>query len=75
MIDVAMNKFHTLFLTKSGHVYACGHGHGGRLGLSVHTPLMKPYMIKSFATTTIKMVSVGVDHSLFLTESGQVGSK
>lgn len=74
VIDVAMNKFHTLFLTKSGHVYACGHGHGGRLGLSVHTPLMKPYMIKSFATTTIKMVSVGVDHSLFLTESGQVWS-
>ncbi|XP_047474160.1 inhibitor of Bruton tyrosine kinase-like [Penaeus chinensis] len=74
VIDVAMNKFHTLFLTKSGHVFACGHGHGGRLGLSVHTPLMKPYMIKSFATTTVKKVSVGTDHSLFLTESGQVWS-
>ncbi|XP_042889626.1 inhibitor of Bruton tyrosine kinase-like isoform X2 [Penaeus japonicus] len=74
VVDVAMNKFHTLILTKSGRVYACGHGHGGRLGLSVHTPLMKPHMIKALANTTVSKVSVGTDHSLFLTESGQVWS-
>jgi len=27
-----MCKYHTVFLTQTGQVYTCGHGHGGRLG-------------------------------------------
>ena len=27
-----MSKYHTVFLSREGHVYSCGHGFGGRLG-------------------------------------------
>jgi len=31
-LQVAMNKYHTVFVTDAGKVYSCGHGLGGRLG-------------------------------------------
>ena len=27
-----MSKYHTVFLSREGRVYSCGHGFGGRLG-------------------------------------------
>jgi len=32
VLQVALNKYHTVFLTGAGKVYSCGHGLGGRLG-------------------------------------------
>lgn len=70
--DVALNKFHTLFLATSGRVYACGHGHGGRLGLDVNSPVVTPRPIKTLMQSNVIKVATGPDHSLFLTDTGQV---
>nr|XP_045601893.1 inhibitor of Bruton tyrosine kinase-like isoform X1 [Procambarus clarkii] len=72
--DVALNKFHTLFLASSGRVYTCGHGQGGRLGLETNSPVITPRPIKAFVHTNVIKVAAGPDHSLFLTDSGQVWS-
>ena len=32
VFQVAMSKYHTVFLSSDGRVYTCGHGRGGRLG-------------------------------------------
>ncbi|KAK7084094.1 hypothetical protein SK128_012683 [Halocaridina rubra] len=70
--DVILNKFHTVFLTSSGRVYTCGLGHGGRLGINVSTPVVTPSQIRSLSQNNIVKVAAGPDHSLFLTDSGQV---
>ncbi|KAG7158760.1 Inhibitor of Bruton tyrosine kinase-like [Homarus americanus] len=72
--DVAMSKFHTLFLGTGGRVYACGHGQGGRLGLDTNSPVITPRLVKAFLHETIEKVAVGPDHSLFLNSLGQVWS-
>lgn len=72
--DVALSKFHTVFLTSSGRVYTCGHGQGGRLGLDTSAPVITPHPIRAFTHTIIIKVAVGPDHSLFLTDSGQVSA-
>lgn len=74
IIDVALSKFHTLFLASSGRVYTCGHGHGGRLGLETNSPVITPRPVKAFMHSNVIMVAAGPDHSLFLTDSGQVWS-
>lgn len=70
--DVALNKFHTLFLATSGRVYACGIGHGGRLGLEITSPVVTPRPVKGLLQSNVIKVSTGPDHSMFLTDTGQV---
>ncbi|XP_068231446.1 inhibitor of Bruton tyrosine kinase [Palaemon carinicauda] len=70
--DVALNKFHTLFLATSGRVYACGLGHGGRLGLDITSPVVTPRLVKGLLQNNVIKVSTGPNHSMFLTDTGQV---
>lgn len=72
--DVVLSKFHTLFLVNTGRVYTCGYGQGGRLGLDTSVPVITPHPIKAFMHINITKVAVGPDHSLFLSDSGQVWS-
>ncbi|XP_076032976.1 inhibitor of Bruton tyrosine kinase isoform X2 [Oratosquilla oratoria] len=70
----SMSKFHSIFLSLSGHVYVCGHGHGGRLGIDTEAPVISPRLVKALVQTCVTMVAAAVDHSLFLVDSGQVWS-
>ena len=74
--QVAISKFHSAFLTQSNDkktaVYTCGHGRGGRLGHGHNESILTPKMVKSFIEHKVTALSLGIDHSLFLTSSGQV---
>lgn len=54
----------------SGNLRVCGFGNGGRLGQGQHTQ----YTLKPLPTFThkVKSVALGQDHTLALTESGEV---
>ena len=69
---MAISKFHSAFLTQNGAVYTCGHGRGGRLGHSHNESMLTPKIVKSLMEHKVTSISLGIDHSLFLTSSGQV---
>ena len=82
IIDDISSGWHTLFLDKDGNVYGSGLNDYGRLGLgnpitsTTHTNQYNYTYVNSISitSTTITKISVGVAHSLFLTNSYQVYS-
>ncbi|CAG7823677.1 unnamed protein product [Allacma fusca] len=73
-IQVALERYHTLFLHWSNHVYSCGYGVGGRLGLGNEFTGFMPAKIELGKDSLCMKVAVGPDHSLFLLNSGVVKS-
>ncbi|KAB0803203.1 hypothetical protein PPYR_00173 [Photinus pyralis] len=74
---ICLEKFHCLILTSDGKVYGCGHGQGGRLGLGSEGTVITPKQIKLAASghanpVLCKKVSISIDHSIFLSQSGHV---
>ena len=70
--QVATSKFHSAFLSVDGAIFTCGHGRGGRLGHGHNESILSPKSIKSLSEFNVTSVSLGIDHSLFLTSNGQV---
>ncbi|KAK4884719.1 hypothetical protein RN001_000990 [Aquatica leii] len=75
--QICLEKFHCILLSSEGKVYACGHGQGGRLGLGSEKTVITPKQIKFSASghanaIVCKKISVAVDHSIFLSESGHI---
>ncbi|KAL7754342.1 hypothetical protein RI367_000323 [Sorochytrium milnesiophthora] len=66
---LAMSKLHTVIVTQDG-VFTCGFGNGGRLGHSSDTQL-RPKLVNA-VTSPIRSVAVGRDHTVALSEDGQV---
>eukprot|EP00050_Salpingoeca_kvevrii_P017370 m.64497 g.64497 ORF g.64497 m.64497 type:complete len:1228 (-) comp7523_c0_seq2:50-3733(-) len=69
---VSTAQYHTIFLTASGHVFVCGFGQGGRLGLGDTKPVLKPTYVASLKKHTITVAAAGRDHSVFVTVAGSV---
>lgn len=74
--QVVLDKFHLVLVSNDGRVFSCGHGQGGRLGLGTENTVLEPHQLKFNAINTpsfvCKDVAIGRDHSLFLSENGQV---
>jgi alpha-tubulin suppressor-like RCC1 family protein len=77
-----MHKFHSVFVTQDGRVFSCGHGQGGRLGLSSEVAALTPRAVcmqnagrhsPDGPAVSCTMASVGRDHTVLLMENGTVG--
>jgi alpha-tubulin suppressor-like RCC1 family protein/ankyrin repeat protein len=76
-IAIAAATHHTLVVTKNGHLYACGLGKGGRLGLgddhTRHCPLPKR-VLGPLQRRCVVNVAAAENHSLCVTKDGMVFS-
>jgi len=70
-LQVAMCKFHTVFLSQDGAAYSCGNGRGGRLGTGNEELLIDPQLI-NFSGSQIIDIAAAVDHTIFVSEEGHV---
>ncbi|KAH8400712.1 hypothetical protein KR009_000515 [Drosophila setifemur] len=73
--QVALGAYHSLFLDKKGHLYAVGHGKGGRLGIGEENSLPAPKRVKvssKLGDDSILCISVSRQHSLVLTHNSLV---
>lgn len=72
---VALGAYHSLFCDNKGHLYAVGHGKGGRLGIGVESSLPAPKRVKvplKHNNEHIICLSVSRQHSLLLTDRSLV---
>ncbi|EDW58880.1 inhibitor of Bruton tyrosine kinase [Drosophila virilis] len=72
---VALGAYHSLFCDKRGHLYAVGHGKGGRLGIGQENSLPAPKRVKlplKHNDERIISLSVSRQHSLLLTNRSLV---
>lgn len=71
--DVKMSKLHTAILTSeaSDNLRVCGFGSGGRLGPFSHT-VYAPTPITLLAGCSVVSVALGQDHTLAVTNGGEV---
>lgn len=76
--DVRMSRFHTAVLTNDpvSNLYMCGHGLGGRLGTGDQKTQFSFVCIEGFSSSRKKIVAIalGQDHSIAVTDSGEVWS-
>ncbi|KPU78071.1 uncharacterized protein Dana_GF24453, isoform B [Drosophila ananassae] len=73
--QVACGHRHTLFLTSSGRVYACGSNDHSQLGHDLPTkrPRMSPFLlIPELLDYVVVQIACGSRHSMALSEWGQV---
>ncbi|KAL5118503.1 hypothetical protein ACEQ8H_003518 [Pleosporales sp. CAS-2024a] len=76
--DVQMSKLHTAVLTTDpvSNLYMCGHGPGGRLGTGSETTRYQFTCIEGggFNQKKIAAVSLGQNHTLAITDDGEIYS-
>eukprot|EP01084_Bolivina_argentea_P049728 91452_1 len=71
--QIACSYSYTMFLTNNGQLYCRGSSHQGGLGLGMDiTSTDKEIVPKIELNTNIKYVACGMDHTLALTEEGNV---
>ncbi|XP_034481052.1 probable E3 ubiquitin-protein ligase HERC4 isoform X2 [Drosophila innubila] len=68
--QIACGHRHTLFLTSSGKVYACGSNDYSQLGHEL--PTKRPLEIPELQAYVVTQIACGSRHSMALTEWGQV---
>jgi alpha-tubulin suppressor-like RCC1 family protein len=74
IIDISACNSHSLFLTTTNTVLACGGFTNGKLGTGSTVDIGIPILIQSFINNSIsiRQISTGDSHSLFLTSTGTV---
>lgn len=75
--QVCLSRFHCVIVSTDGKVFSCGHGQGGRLGLSTEHAVLVPNPVKfniNNPSSNIVCVQacIAQDHSVFLTDTGHV---
>eukprot|EP00947_MAST-08B_sp_MAST-8B-sp1_P002028 g2028.t1 len=71
---LSADEGHSLFVTEDGKAYSCGWGEYGKLGHGNTENQDVPKLIEALSGTRVCAVSAGKEHSLFLTEDGEVYS-
>jgi hypothetical protein len=74
VISVICGGGHTVVLTQLNFVYSWGYNNWGQVGNNCKDDTISPTKLNFFDTKRIKMISCGFNHSLALTENGQVFS-
>lgn len=75
--QICLSKFHCVIVSTEGKIFACGHGQGGRLGLSSEHAVLTPKIVRLSANghsnpVVCVQASIAQDHSVFLTDAGYV---
>lgn len=75
--QVCLSRFHCVMVSADGRVFSCGHGQGGRLGLSTEHAVLIPKAVKftsgnQCANVICVEASIAENHSVFLTDAGNV---
>ena len=71
---VSLGQAHTLAVTRSGELWVCGAGDQGQLGLNATENKLRPCLIESrnFAGGKVVSIAAGAQHSLAITDTGDV---
>jgi alpha-tubulin suppressor-like RCC1 family protein len=75
---VSVKGYRSMFLAKTGEVYACGRGFYGQLGIGrtreslVPTKVIFPPNIDRSQASPIKKIILALDYTMFLSETGEV---
>ena len=74
VIDIKAGKYHSLFLTDKGHVYAIGNNRFGQLGLNSTYDLFSHDIVQIEFESDVFIVKIeaGDNHSLFLSKDGRL---
>jgi len=75
IVSIKCGGTHTMFLTNNGKVYGCGNNRNGELGLgNTETDPLTPTLLDTtpFNTLTISAIACGTNHTIFLTNDGEV---
>ncbi|KAL8097971.1 PH, RCC1 and FYVE domains-containing protein 1-like [Apium graveolens] len=70
--EVSCGSKHAVLVTKQGKIYSWGEGSGGRLGHGVDADVPNPKFISALCELEIKSVSCGENHTIAITESGDL---
>ncbi|CAL1542688.1 unnamed protein product [Lymnaea stagnalis] len=70
--QIVLCKYHSVFLSQSGQVYTCGHGHGGRLGHSDQQTVLVPRLLDSVKEHTCLEIAAACDHTVLRMAGGLV---
>lgn len=78
--QVCLSRFHCIIVSTDGRVFSCGHGQGGRLGLSNELAVLMPKAIRfsggaQSGPLVCTKASIAQDHSVFLTDTNHVSVK
>ncbi|OQV22441.1 putative E3 ubiquitin-protein ligase HERC4 [Hypsibius exemplaris] len=73
VVQVATGRHHTLFVMSDGALWSCGNNDFGRLGRSNESgSFRRPGRIAALENHNVVAAAVGSDHSLALSDSGQI---
>ncbi|CAG0920580.1 unnamed protein product [Notodromas monacha] len=70
--QIACGHSHTVILTRSGGLFACGNNHFGQLGIDDESDRHFPSLLRTIRSHRVSYISAGGDHTVALTKSGGV---
>mmetsp|Transcript_12459 Transcript_12459/g.33630 ORF Transcript_12459/g.33630 Transcript_12459/m.33630 type:complete len:591 (-) Transcript_12459:169-1941(-) len=76
VVDVSCGRYHTVALTRAGHVYSWGGGKNGRLGHGDEKIHTSPVRVEAFVLNGVRVTAIasGYHSNLALSESGELFS-